>query len=757
MLKRTDSRLPLLLLAVTLIVVHHRLLLGEVFFWGLPSLQFYPWREYAFSLIREGQLPLWNPFNGAGAPLFANYQSALLYPFNWLGYFLPLAETTSIVNVLHLFIAGWGMWRLTGALGANGIGRGVSAFAFGMTNYLVARLGTFPIINAAVWLPWMVWATHDLLTTGNRRSAAWLALFAALQLLAGHAQTTWYSMGIVGLFALWYGLGNRPVRWLRLAAVAGCIILGAGVAALQLSATAELLGQSQRSGGVDYWTAMNFSYGPARTLNFLSPMIFGTPADGSYFTQGAYFEDAVYIGLIPLIAALVAVFSWRRKRSTEPLAKYVPFLVGIVVVGYVLALGQYSPVFPFLFEHIPTFDLFQAPVRWHLWTVFGLSVLAGIGATWWQRGGRWTTRFTVACFGMAVVSLALMPFIGVGNSASGVLVRALLVMSIFGALAGLLTLRKPTTQSPRYGRWTLVVFVVIAVDLGIASWGLNPTVPAAELYRQREDEPLPRSYWGREIERAIRYNAFFRFDDYRDAADQWQEIRDSQLPNLNLLDRFPLFNNFDPLLDGNYVRYLDLLEANRLARNRLLAAAGINGTFDRNGEVSPLDEESVQARYLYSICWHETESELVNAMLDSEWDFARQAHMLGDAGCEPVDADEPTAGRLTPDRITANEVTLTVDMKRDGWLILADTDYPGWQATVDGEPTPIYRANLMFRAVQVSRGEHTVRFEYRPGWLVPGALVSGASLIVLLLLFRLKNVTPPYNQSDGVTTGQIDG
>src|SRR5690606_32661505 len=143
MLKRTDSRLPLLLLAVTLIVVHHRLLLGEVFFWGLPSLQFYPWREYAFSLIREGQLPLWNPFNGAGAPLFANYQSALLYPFNWLGYFLPLAETTSIVNVLHLFIAGWGMWRLTGALGANGIERGVSAFAFGMTNYLVARLGTF--------------------------------------------------------------------------------------------------------------------------------------------------------------------------------------------------------------------------------------------------------------------------------------------------------------------------------------------------------------------------------------------------------------------------------------------------------------------------------------------------------------------------------------------------------------------------------------------------------------------------------------
>ncbi|MBC7815017.1 MAG: hypothetical protein H7175_27915, partial [Burkholderiales bacterium] len=87
---------PLLILALTLVVVFYRLLLGEVFFWGLPTLQFYPWREYAFDLLRHGQLPLWNPYNGAGAPLFANYQSALLYPLNWPGYVLPLAWSMSV-------------------------------------------------------------------------------------------------------------------------------------------------------------------------------------------------------------------------------------------------------------------------------------------------------------------------------------------------------------------------------------------------------------------------------------------------------------------------------------------------------------------------------------------------------------------------------------------------------------------------------------------------------------------------------------
>ena len=85
MTDRLPSRLPLIVVLLTLLVVFHRLLLGDVLFWGLPSLQFYPWREYAFDMLRGGQLPLWNPYNGAGAPLIANYQSALFYPLSWLG------------------------------------------------------------------------------------------------------------------------------------------------------------------------------------------------------------------------------------------------------------------------------------------------------------------------------------------------------------------------------------------------------------------------------------------------------------------------------------------------------------------------------------------------------------------------------------------------------------------------------------------------------------------------------------------------
>lgn len=750
MTTRTDSRFPLLLLALTLAIVFYRLLLGEVLFWGLPSLQFYPWREYAFSLIREGQLPLWNSFNGAGAPLFANYQSALLYPFTWIGFFLPLAQTMSLTAVLHLFIAGWGMWRLMGQLGANGLGRGVSAFAFALSGYLVARLGTFPVIYAAAWLPWLLWVAHELITTGNRRAGAWLALFAAFQLLAGHAQTTWYSMGLVGLFALWQLFSQRPVQWRRLAGFAGCLLLGAGVAALQLVATAELLGQSQRSGGVDYWTAMNFSFGPARTLNFLSPFIFGTPADGSFITAGAYFEDAVNIGLIPLVAAVAALIGWRRKRRDDVLARYVPFWTVIVVTGFLFALGQFSPIFPSLYENVPTFDLFQAPVRWHLWTVFGLSALAGIGATWWRRGGRWTRRLMVVCIAAALASLAMMLFAPPDSRGVAVLVRAALITSVSGILAGWLTLRKPDASSPRYQRWALSVLVVLALDLGLAGWGLNPTVPAAFYQPQRGETNLStRGYMPREVERTLKFDHYFRFDDYRVAADEWQTLRQIHLPNMNLIDRVPLLSNFDPLLPDHFVGYLDLIEANPQQNSGLLQAAAVGEIRLADGGVSSLNGAPQRASLIRSICWHETEAELEAALVNPDWQPEQQAHILGDRGCEPVSDTAP--GSVVLAEYGANGVTISVDMERDGWLVLADTDYPGWAARVDGEPTPIYRANLMFRAVQVSAGEHTVQFDYRPAWLTPGTLVSIVSLLILLLLFRLKNVTTPYNQDNGVT------
>jgi uncharacterized membrane protein YfhO len=76
-----------------------------------------------------------------------------------------------------------------------------------------------------------------------------------------------------------------------------------------------------------------------------------------------------------------------------------------------------------------------------------------------------------------------------------------------------------------------------------------------------------------------------------------------------------------------------------------------------------------------------------------------------------------------------------------GYLVLLDTFYPGWVATIDGQETSIYRANYLARAIFLPAGEHRVRFEYRPSsfkwglWLL---LLMAIIIIVTALSARRR-------------------
>ncbi|MCX7681877.1 MAG: YfhO family protein [Anaerolineae bacterium] len=79
-----------------------------------------------------------------------------------------------------------------------------------------------------------------------------------------------------------------------------------------------------------------------------------------------------------------------------------------------------------------------------------------------------------------------------------------------------------------------------------------------------------------------------------------------------------------------------------------------------------------------------------------------------------------------------NRVTIHVTLETPGYLVLADTWYPGWQATVDGEPAPLMRANYAFRAVWLEAGEHTVEMAYRPRSVLVGGMLSVVVLVVMV-------------------------
>jgi hypothetical protein len=561
-------------------------------------------------------------------------------------------------------------------------------------------------------------------------------------LLAGHAQTSWYALIGAGLYALrlWWA---RDTDWRGLLWAAGGIGLGAGIAAAQLIPTIELMAESQRSGGLSYAWVTNFSYAPLRLLGLLMPGVLGSPADGTYLEGGVFFEYAAYSGVLPLLLALGAAGAYLiGKGHDRRLWRDVPFFALLALIPMLIAAGDEGFLFPFLYENVPTFNQFQGPVRWLVLTVFSLCVLAGIATTRWGRG-KWlfySARLTVALgAGMAAVALigsAQMPP-EMGDLA--VLVRALVALGAWVSGSALLTLHQPDPawRVDRLG-WEMTVIAFITLDLIWAGAGHLPTTTPdfydTDLISARET----RAYWQYDYEEWSRYERLFDFGDY--AAAVPDKIRSSGVPNISLLDHVPLLNNFDPMQPGHTDRYLKVMEGLGADAVPLLRAAGVGRVYGTTrpegwtGEAPVFDAPGEIVRAWW-VPHAEAVPDLNAALLAIKrpgWDPAQT--VIIEAQKLPLPPEGVGTGTVEILEEDPQRVRLDVNAWTPGYLVLADTWYPGWRVYVDGDERPIYRANGAFRTVALEPGRHEVIFSYEPVSVGLGFTVSGVSLVMVGVL-----------------------
>jgi len=394
-----------------LILFGPMLIRGEALYWGTPILQFVPWRMLAFKIISLGYLPLWNPYLGMGAPLLANLQSALLYPPNAILALTGPAWGHGLLVLLHLIWAAWGMALLAKRLGLGGLAQLIAGLSFGLSGYMVSRAGFLTINAAASWLPWLILAAERLLQDSPRTgswtsiipSSARLSCALALQWLAGHAQTSWYTLTLVLVWLVWRSSEGRATHSPARAIAGLCVALAMAfmLSAVQLLPTLEYLTISQRAGALGRDFALTYSFWPWRILGLLVPNLFGSPATGDYWGYANYWEDAVYIGVLPIVLAGLGII--RGLRRGDGYGRLARLLAITGAVALLLALGKNTPIFPFLFDHIPTFNLFQAPTRLNLLAVFALAL---------PRSTSVVKDVAVVAGTAALATLAVLPFVG---------------------------------------------------------------------------------------------------------------------------------------------------------------------------------------------------------------------------------------------------------------------------------------------------------------------------------------------------------
>src|SRR5512137_943915 len=275
-------------------------------------LENYAWKHFIVESISNRQIPLWNPNLFGGAPFLANGQHSAYYPFSILFYFLPLTLAYGWFTVSQLFLAGAFMYVFTRVLGMGRLASLTAAIIYQLSGFYIVSVVFTMIIAAAAWLPLLLAAIELVIQQrsafGRPSTVPWIILGAialACQIMAGHIEITYYTLLIMALYALWR-LVVRPrptdrrrqslaggwrlaVRdWLKfarrpVAALIVMVLLGIGMAAIQLLPYVEILPQNFRVGSATLEQVRSYALPPRHVLEMLMPNFFGNPAEHTVF------------------------------------------------------------------------------------------------------------------------------------------------------------------------------------------------------------------------------------------------------------------------------------------------------------------------------------------------------------------------------------------------------------------------------------------------------------------------------------------
>lgn len=364
--------IPLILIIIlTLLFFHQMMLTDKILARGDTYNYFYPYWDLRNAAFRAAELPLWTNSIFMGAPLLANPQLGAYYPPNWLTapFRAPMAIKISIL--LHTILAGAGMLFLyRQVISAQWIPGLVAAAIFTFGGYLGAHVEQINQFQGLAWMPILFALYHRSLTAESpRRDGLLLALTWALQIFSGHTQTVFITGVGLGCYGLVIGLapGQASARQQRigrgLMILGSCALVAALLALPQILPSLEIVGMSNRSGGLDV-QATAFS---------LPPNLIGRAILPSYDGQ-LFGEYVAYLGILGLGLALWGMVA---QLAVPPRGGKWAWII-LAAVGLGLAFGRFNPIYLVLAE-LPGFNLFRVPARWLSLFTLAMALLAGLG------------------------------------------------------------------------------------------------------------------------------------------------------------------------------------------------------------------------------------------------------------------------------------------------------------------------------------------------------------------------------------------
>ena len=737
----------------------------------------YPHIEVLVRTVGEGAWPVWNRYFGFGAPLLADASLGLAYPLTWLNLLIPPELYYKVFVLVHVSWGALGASRLARRWGTSELGALAAGVSYGLSGALLASMNLLHHPAGASWLPWVLVALERALLKPGVRSACWLGFAGAAQVLVGSGDMCLMAAALAGARLVWHlarvcpspNACRRPLMTLL-----GGAALTLSLSAVQWLPTAAQIPESARvyadRASMNFWSVHPLSLIDSLVPNLLSDAPISLSLRQTLFDSREPLLASSYLGVGMLALGLLGfALSGRRGRGLG--AGCLFFLIA--------ALGRHAPLHLALAQ-IPGFAMMRYPVKFLLPLALCAAALAGLGLEAWRRD--WTRRDRLMGISVALLLAAgaavsigvtlwmrqgpgrLGPWLEEGAdlraaaaAAGGRLVHAAAVAS---AVAALLWWRQRRPGVPRGA--TACLLIVSIMDLVVAGRAVNDLAPRALLSLRPQTVDRLRAAGARRIVSVIESPACQRVVR---APAGWTAQWSAELGRQARLRppcgaRWGLFGSFDGEFTGLGRAWAwPVTEAalglqGRPEGLKLLQLAGVthlvllghddNGGMEQVAELQSVFDCPIRIlRVPEPLPWvyvvgEERQGASVADLLDPRFD-PRRAVMIRDGRNASAGTAFHGTARLVEER--GDALVAEVETTAPGLLVLLEAFDSGWRATVDGRPTEVLRANVLFRAVRLPAGRHIVRFTYRPASVIWGAAMSVfgiASLGLLALAMRWR-------------------
>jgi hypothetical protein len=707
--------------------------------------QIYPMSLRGAAWIREGIFPLWNPYQFAGHPFLATGLYGVCYPPNVLYLLLPTATAIEAIVVLHITLAGWFIYLYAGAVGVRSVGCFAGAAVYMFCGFMASQASWFtPAVASSTWLPLALLAVERIVQRRDARAAALLAVALALALLGGWVQFWLYTVYAIVLYAgariasLAWRATTRPAVPRILVLLGIGVVLGVAVTAVQILPTRELqaLGP-RRPGGLSMEQLVPFgSLPPARIVEEAL----------DWRTTRPYISP-FYLGPIVLALAALSVFS--RCGFARVSAVW-----GIFIASFLVAIALHTPFFEYVYLNLPAARWFRLPQRIAFLFAFSAALLTAFGVDALSAGER-SRRAPKLLVGLGVIGVSAVFLLG-----RTPLPRA--ELSIIGAA----TIAFAAAVLAPSSRWR-AGFVGLLVLVVVADYARGTDNPFRHPYHglevlHQQDAILDYIHDHQGLDRTYLHDQIgfdFAVTTKQGSVREIYSITDYEpLSLLRFAELFALMGKprgapftftgwlnleaggaHQDLLHVLSLRYWVVAESNKALVDMLSSPGSLwrrlpipsRGKYVVFEFPTPLPRAYV-ATHAKVVADGPAGLEALTA---PDFDLRQTIILEPDASLAPArPGSSPSPTPITPARITRyepDEVLIEVDAAAPGYLVLTDTYYPGWKATIDGVAAPIYPANHVVRAVPIEPGHHVVAFRYEPLSVRAGAWLSSVALLAI--------------------------